>query len=204
MKRTGQRKQRKAGKQRSAALLPKNKFIPPRTLEEFFAMPERDQDFWSDVGQIATEVKGGASLFQSSRKYRRDPRKVRQAAPSAFRKLKNGRYAAKVNDRILRVLLIPSRKGLREVGVRDFRQATLIGKFWTAVDRYRDTGDASALREFRGKHIIDAGGKRIPLVNAYAQKFPRSGSVASTLAFACRARGSSRVRGWSTSGLTRR
>jgi anti-anti-sigma regulatory factor len=40
----------------------------------------------------------------------------------------------------------------------------VIGKYWNAVDRYRDTGDASALREFRGKHIIDANGKRIRLL----------------------------------------
>ena len=41
---------------------------------------------------------------------------------------------------------------------------TLIGRFWTAVERYRDTGDASALREFRGKYIIDASGKRVRLL----------------------------------------
>jgi hypothetical protein len=140
------------------------RFVPPRTLGQFFAMSEGDQDFWSDVGRIATEVKGGASLFQSSRRYRRDPRKVRQAASSAFRKLKNGRYAAKANDRILRALVIPFLKGLREIGVRDSRQASLIGKFWTAVERYRDTGDVSALRKFRGKYVIDASGKRFRLL----------------------------------------
>ena len=136
----------------------------PRSSEEFFAMPESDRDFWNDVGQIATEVRGGGSLSKVARKYHRNPRKVRQAAPAAFRKLKNGRYAAKTVDRILRVLVVPTRKGLREVGVRDSRQASLIGRYWTAVERYRDTGDASALREFRGKHITDASGKRVRLL----------------------------------------
>jgi hypothetical protein len=136
----------------------------PRSVEEFFAMPESDRNFWSDVGQIATEVRSGGSLSKVARKYHRNPRKVLRAAPAAFRKLKNGRYAAKPIDRILRVLVRPTRKGLREIGVRDSRQASLLGLYWTAVERYRDTGDASALRKFRGKYILDASGKRYRLL----------------------------------------
>ncbi len=136
----------------------------PRSAEEFFAMPESDRDFWNDVGQIATEVRSGGSLSEVARKYHRNPRKVLRAAPAAFRKLKNGRYAAKTSDRILRVLVRPTRKGLREIGLRDSRQASLLGQYWTAVERYRDTGDASALRKFRGKHITDATGKRVRLL----------------------------------------
>jgi hypothetical protein len=132
----------------------------PRSVEEFFAMPESLRDFWNDLGQIATEVRSGGSLYKVARKYHRDPRKVLRTAPAAFRKLKNGRYAAKPIDRIPRVLVMPGRKGLVEIGVRDSRQASLLGKYWTAVERYRDTGDASGLREFRGKHIIDASGRR--------------------------------------------
>jgi len=164
MKSKHRRTQRKAAKNRRSARPAASKVIPLRTVEEFFAMSQRDQDFWNDVGRIATEVKGGASLSQSSRKYDRDPRKVRQAAPSAFRKLKNGRYAAKAIDRILRVLVIPTRKGLREIGVRDSRQATLLGEYWNAAERYLSTGDTSMVRQFRGKHIIDANGKRVSLL----------------------------------------
>lgn len=132
----------------------------PGSAEEFFAMPESERDFWSDLGQIATEVRSGGSLSKVARKYHRDPRRVLRAAPAAFRKLKNGRYAAKPIDHVLRVLVMLDRKGLREIGLRDSRQASLLGKYWTAVERYRDTGDASGLREFRGKHIIDASGRR--------------------------------------------
>jgi len=85
-------------------------------------------------------------------------------ARPALRKLSNGRWAAKSHDHLLRVLVIPTRKGLREIGVRDSRQATVVGKFWTAVERYRDTGDASGLREFLGKYIVDANGKRVRLL----------------------------------------
>ena len=164
MKRHNIRTQGKESKKRGSSRQTRSEFFESRTVKEFFAMSKRDQEFWSDVGRIATEVRGGASLSQSSRKYRRDPVKVRQAARSALRKLKNGRYVAKPIDHILRVLLIPTRKGLREIGVRDSRQASLLGKYWTAVDRYLNTGDRSVRREFRGKYIIDADGRRVRLV----------------------------------------
>ena len=65
---------------------------------------------------------------------------------------------------MLRVLVSPSRTGLREIGGRDSRQSSQLGQYWTAVERYRDTGDGSALREFRGQHIVDASGKRVRLL----------------------------------------
>jgi len=146
-------------------------------------MSPPDQLFWNNVGAIVTDVRRRASLNQSSRAHGLDARKVRQAAASAFRKLKNGRYTAKDVDHILRVVLLPGRKGLREVGVADSRQASLVGKYWNAVERYRDPpGDASLLRAFRGKYIIDANGKRIRLL-ANLRELDRLGS-AGVLSFA--------------------
>ncbi|HEY6369425.1 MAG TPA: hypothetical protein VIX37_02510 [Candidatus Sulfotelmatobacter sp.] len=46
----------------------------------------------------------------------------------------------------------------------DSRQATVIGKYWNAVDLYLSTGDESALHDFQGKYIIDADRKRFPLM----------------------------------------
>jgi truncated hemoglobin YjbI len=65
-------------------------------------------------------------------------------------------------------MVILTQQGLQEIATTDSRQASLLGQYWTAVERYRDTGDASALREFRGKHIIDATGKRIALLTNLA------------------------------------
>lgn len=164
MERQSKNKRRKSGTKRPSARRSRSRFVEPRTLEDFFAMPEQDQEFWGNVGQVVTEVRAGASLRQASRKFHLDPRRAQQAARSALRKLRNGRWAARTSDRLLRVLVIPTRKGLSEIGVRDSRQASLLGKYWTAVERYRDTGDASALREFRGKYMVDATGKRVRLL----------------------------------------
>lgn len=154
----------KIQKRRSSHRSNKKSFVEPQSIEEFFAMSETDQDLWKNVGQAITEMRAGASRRQASRKFDLDPPKLSRLARPALRKLGNGRWAAKAHDHLLRVLVIPSRKGLREIGTRDSRQATVLGKYWTAVNRYLDTGDASALREFRGKHIIDANGKRIRLL----------------------------------------
>ena len=142
----------------------RKRFVPPRSLEEFLALPERDQQLWGDIGQVTTEVRLGASLRQASLKFGVDPRTVQRLAKPALRKLKNGRWAAKKHDQLLRVLPLPGRQGLAEVGVLDSRQATVIGKYWNALDLYRDTGDASVLQQFKGEYITDVDGERVRLL----------------------------------------
>jgi len=167
MKRTQARQ--KAKRRRSSHRTNKKSFVEPQSMEEFFAMSETDQDLWKNVSQAVTEMRVGASRRQAARKFGVDPRKLSQLARPALRKRRNGRWAAKTHDRLLRILPLPGRKGLIEVGTRDSRQASVIGKYWNAVNLYSDTGEASALREFRGKYIIDASGKRIRLLTNLAE-----------------------------------
>jgi hypothetical protein len=133
-------------------------------LEEFLAMPKSSQEIWDKIGQVTTEVRLGTTLTQASRKFGIDPRMVKRLAKPGLRKLRNGRWAAKKSDRLLRVLPLPSREGLIDIGVGDSRQATVIGKYWNAVDLYLSSGDESALHAFQGKYMIDSDGKRVPLM----------------------------------------
>jgi hypothetical protein len=64
----------------------------------------------------------------------------------------------------LRPLVIPTPKANSLIGVRDYRQAVLLADYWNAVQKYLETGDASALERFRGKHITDAVGAEILLI----------------------------------------
>jgi hypothetical protein len=162
MKRTKVR--RKTKKRRSSSRSSKSIFIQPQSVEEFFALSEQDQDLWKNGVQVVTEVRVGASLRRASLKVGLDPRKVRQLVRPALRKRRNGRWAAKKYDRLLRILPLPSRKGLIEVATRDSRQATIVGKYWNAVDLYSNTGDASALEQFQGEHVTDAEGNPVPLL----------------------------------------
>jgi hypothetical protein len=103
---------------------------------------------------------GHVSLQKAAQEFRVDPRQVIKLGRSALRRQKNGRYAARRTDRLLRVLSILTVEGRHEIAVRDSRQASLLGSYWDAVQRYLQTGADSALKEFQGKKIRDASRKR--------------------------------------------
>jgi hypothetical protein len=105
----------------------------------------------------------GISLRKASRESGIAPRVAAKLAKSALRRRK-GRYIVKREDTLLRVLALPTAKGIREVALRDSRQASVVGKYWDAVQKYIRTGDESALSEFRRKRIIDMNKRRIRFV----------------------------------------
>lgn len=117
------------------------------------------------------------SLREASREFGLDPRTVALLGKSALRKHKNGQYVATRRDKLLRILAVPSRDGgMREVVTRDSQQSSLLGKYWAAVQTHLQTGDSSALNKFRGKHITDASGTRVPLLTDLAE-LDRQGSA---------------------------
>jgi hypothetical protein len=82
----------------------------------------------------------------------------------ALRKRKNGRYVAKKEDQLLRVINALTTDGRKEIATRDSRQASLVGGHWAAVQKFLQTGDDSALLKFAKKRIVDARGKRYRLL----------------------------------------
>jgi hypothetical protein len=142
-----------------------NKRVAPRTAEEFFAKSKRFQDKWTRATHVITKMRAdGVSLRRASREFGLGSRVVLRLVSPALRKRKNGRYAAKASDRLLRVLVLPTSKGLQEVVTRDSREASKAAEYWNAVHRYLATGDASAVRQFDAKQITDANGSKIRLV----------------------------------------
>jgi hypothetical protein len=111
----------------------------------------------------------GTSLTKTSREFGLDPRKVKAQAGSALRKTKSGRYVARPSDKLLRVLVIPSRDGLTEVVVKDSAVASKIAEYSDAVQKYLRTGDASKLKKFRRIKLLDEKGNRIKLVTDLAE-----------------------------------
>jgi hypothetical protein len=66
-----------------------------------------------------------------------------------------------------KIVRIPTLEGTRAVAIRvsrHSRQTSTLGKYWNAVHRYLQTGDASRLKKFRGKHITDVRRVRFPLL----------------------------------------
>ena len=127
-------------------------------------MPERTQRSYMSVLALIALVKQGFSLTRAMRQLKLTRAQVDGFGKSAFRTLKNGRYVAKAYDHLLRVVMVVSEDGLREVSTRDSRQTSKAGKHSAAVLRFLRTGDDSALRQFKGEHVVDAKGERVPLL----------------------------------------
>lgn len=143
----------------------RKKLTTPRTAKQYSATTHRFQDLWERVVAVVSKLRSqGSSLQQTSREIGISPHTVKRWAGSALRKTPSGRYQAKKRDKLLRVLMIPTHEGPREIAIRDSRQATLLGEYWNAVHRYLATGDSAAIEKFKGKHITDAKGKHIDLL----------------------------------------
>jgi hypothetical protein len=106
----------------------------------------------------------GLSLTEASRDVGIRPETVRRHAGSALRKTKSGKYEARASDSVLRVLVVPALGGPAEIVTRGSRSASILAEYANAVQTFLQTGDDSELQQFRGQHLIDAGGKRIPLL----------------------------------------
>jgi hypothetical protein len=65
----------------------------------------------------------------------------------------------------LRVLAVPTDKGTQEMALRSSKQASLLGRYWDAVQRYLQTGDDTALQSFSGKSVTDESGHRFDLIS---------------------------------------
>lgn len=111
---------------------------------------------------------GKISLTQASRDSGISPRTVTKWGKSALQKSKSGKYAVKKSDTLLRLVMITTPEGSREIAVRGSKQVSLLAEYWNALHRYLQTGDASRLKEFQGKQIKDANGVDVLLMTDLA------------------------------------
>ena len=143
--------------------------VIPETIAEYSAKPPKFQDSWNRAAQVVSKMRSDRiSLQSASRDLQISSRTVVRLAGSALLKGNSGRYTAKPNDQLLRVLILPFPDGLQEIAVRDSRQASLIGEYWSAIQKHLATGDVSALKKIRRKTVTDADGKRILLLKDLA------------------------------------
>jgi hypothetical protein len=142
----------------------KKKQAAPRTEAQYSAKPEKFKETWDRVLSVISKMRGNkVSLTQASRDAGISPRTVTRWGSSALRKGKNGKYVAKTQDNLLRIVLIPTPEGTREIAVRGSKQVGQLAEYWNALHRYLQTGDAAQLKQFQGKQIKDANGVDFPL-----------------------------------------
>ena len=144
--------------------------LNPQTLPEYLATTDRFKETWNRAEHVISKMRSeGMSLQRVSQHFDISPKIVIRLAGSALRKNANGKYRAKATDKLLRVLVILTNDGLREIALLDSREASLVGKYWAAVEKYLETGDESALHKIRRKTFTDAEGKRIRLIKDVAE-----------------------------------
>lgn len=148
----------------------KNKLKAPRTAEQYFAKPARFKELWNRITHVVAKMRSEkVSLHQASKELGVDPRTVVKRGGTALRKSATGRYEAKKSDRLLRVLVTPAPDGLREIAVLGSGKASQVGGYWSAVQKYLQTGNASALKKYRGRKAQDANGKEILFITDLAE-----------------------------------
>jgi hypothetical protein len=164
MKHKRQRKSRAVSKRRRSKLSTKNPLTSLRTGTEFFALREKVRETCIGITNAVSLIRNRhMSRTKAARESGVDARTLKRLGGSALRKIK-GRYVAKPDDRLFRLVVVITKKGTQEVATRDSRQASKAGKHSAAVERYLETGDDSALRKLKGKYIVDATGKRVRLL----------------------------------------
>jgi hypothetical protein len=155
------RKSRKVPVKRSTKL----RAVAPRTAEQYHAKPERFKNLWDKViGVLKKMREEKISLQGASKEVGISPSTVRRWGGSALQKRPSGRWIPKRTDNLLRILRVAAPDGMRDIGVRGLRKATLLSNYWAAVHRYLETGDRSGLEEFRGKYLRAADGERVLLL----------------------------------------
>jgi len=106
----------------------------------------------------------GISVQEAERQFGLAPGTVAHIAGTALRKNKKRQFVARASDSLLRVLVLPTPEGLSEIALRDSRQASLVGEYWAAVQKYLETGESSPLHRFKGIHVTGEDGKEISLL----------------------------------------
>jgi hypothetical protein len=173
----GKRIRRKSGKKHRVSRRAHLKGAAPKTPEQYWAMSERDRRAYDRSIHVVTLVRSnGLSLRKAAKQYKIGSQTAARLVGGALRKQPNGRYVARPSDKLLRILLLPTPEGLQEIATLDSRQASQLANYWNAVHRYLTTGDASHIRQFDGKQIIDANSLKVPLLTDL-QELDRQGNA---------------------------
>ena len=164
-------KRKKAAKQKkSNKLIARRKkvnalpFRKPNTARQYFSLSPKNQETWDSLGHVVSRMRDGITLPKAAKEFGLDRNTVIRLGRSALRKQRNGRYAARKTDQLLRVVSVLTTEGKKEIATRDSRQASRVGGHWAAVQKFLQAGDDSALLKFGKKKIVDARRKRFVLL----------------------------------------
>ena len=173
---------RKLRKNRAAtkSARPKRRTVGvPRSAKQFFAKSPEAQDTWNRAVHAVTKMRADrrVTLTTAAREFDLDPQVVRRLAGSALRKRSNGRYVAKAKDRLLRVLVVPTKDRLCEVATTNSVLASRLAQHSAKVQRFLQTGEGGeAIERSRRVRLRDVKGKEVRLLTDL-KELKRQGSA---------------------------
>lgn len=98
-------------------------------------------------------MRHGKSLNRAAKLAHTSPATIKKYAGTAVRRQPRGVYTPRLSDHIDRPMRFLTPSGVTAITVRDSHSASLIGKYWNAVDRFLVTGQRDALNRFRGERV---------------------------------------------------
>jgi hypothetical protein len=102
---------------------------------------------------LARMRRSGETLTAAAHHEHIDPRTVRKHIGAELKRVEDGRTQPTKVDRRRRNMLIPTAQGTEPVNIRGSEQASMLGRYFSAVGKYLRTGDTEALDEFEGQSI---------------------------------------------------
>jgi hypothetical protein len=87
---------------------------------------------------------------------------VKKYAPGALEK-REGRYVVTSADVIPRKMRFVTEEGIQSGFVSNSRDASTLGRYFAEVKHFKETGDASGLKEFEGR-AVTINGQRVKLI----------------------------------------
>ena len=115
------------------------------------------------LGVLSRMRAEGKSMTAAIREVETSKQTVDRHVGSALIQEENGRYRATPSDRFRRDLHFLTPEGQISITTRSSRLASKVAEYWTAVDHYLKTGDATRLAPFVGK-TIRAGKQTHPFI----------------------------------------
>jgi hypothetical protein len=118
-----------------------------RTARQFVGLSGRQRAAYERTVEARRHMRAGDSLTAAARRAGTSPRTVKRYAGSDLGK--RGRRWRIARDRAYRPMRVLTNTGVEVVGASR-RDASTVGRYWSAVGRYLQHGDDSELRKLHG------------------------------------------------------
>jgi DNA-binding CsgD family transcriptional regulator len=130
--------------------------VKPVYKRSWYDLTQRELSLREKSLDVLSKVRNSQSLYESSKEIGINPETVVKHT-NAFKKV-NGKWIAKSQDRISRVMSIYENGKKEWIEIKDSRTASRIGRYNSAVKEFLRTGNKNVLKPFK-KPFKDANGK---------------------------------------------